>query len=282
MCYQGRLNVSKLLQKCREEHMWSEVVFLHIIAAEMSQAVSVMIEHSSVAWTEAQFQQAIAKVTNQDVLFEALEFYLLEHPLLINTLLSVVEKRIDHTKVVKMFQRTSNLPLIREFLKSAQKINGRQVGDAYNELLIQECDWTSLRSSVEKYGVFETFELAQKLEQMQNIEARRIATIVYRQSKRWEKAIECSMRDCLWLDAIDAAWESQDPKLVMELSDNFVENNMPEEWASLLFACYEWCDVDQVMAQGFMNGMSDWSTPFMCQKMKDFNQIILKLSKLVE
>lgn len=56
---------------------------------------------------------------------QALSFYLSEAPTLINDLLSVLAPRVDHTRVVRMFQRkeVDHLPMIKPYLISVQHVS---------------------------------------------------------------------------------------------------------------------------------------------------------------
>jgi clathrin heavy chain len=53
--------------------------------------------------------------------YKALSFYLQEQPTLLTDLLAALIPRIDHTRVVNMFKRNDNIPLIRPYLIAVQK-----------------------------------------------------------------------------------------------------------------------------------------------------------------
>ena len=58
--------------------------------------------------------------------YKALSFYLEEQPLLLTDLLTVLAPRIDHTRVVRMFNASGNdnLPLIKPYLVAVQHVRG--------------------------------------------------------------------------------------------------------------------------------------------------------------
>ena len=58
--------------------------------------------------------------------YKALNFYLEEQPLLLTNLLTVLAPRIDHTRVVRMFNASGNdnLPLIKPYLVAVQHVRG--------------------------------------------------------------------------------------------------------------------------------------------------------------
>ena len=58
-------------------------------------------------------------------LSQALTFYLSEQPTLLTDLLVVLTPRIDHARVVRMFQRkdNDNVPLIKNYLVAIQHVS---------------------------------------------------------------------------------------------------------------------------------------------------------------
>lgn len=134
--------------------------------------------------------------------YKALVFYLQEQPNLLNDLLTVLTPRIDHTRVVRMFsgKDNDNVPLIKPYLISVQQVrfppmscvgllilnrqqlNIESINDAYNELLIDEEDYKTLRDSIDSFDNFNTMALARKLEQHELLEFRRLAAHLYKVS----------------------------------------------------------------------------------------------------
>lgn len=55
--------------------------------------------------------------------YRALTFYLQEQPKLLSDLLTVLIPRVDHSRVVKMFKRNDNIPLIRPYLIAVQNVS---------------------------------------------------------------------------------------------------------------------------------------------------------------
>ncbi|KAI9629121.1 hypothetical protein H4Q26_018313 [Puccinia striiformis f. sp. tritici PST-130] len=59
--------------------------------------------------------------------------------------------RIDHTRVVKIFQKTDNLPLIKPYLIAVQHLDLPAINEAYHDLLIEEEDYATLRDSLSNH-----------------------------------------------------------------------------------------------------------------------------------
>ena len=93
--------------------------------------------------------------------------------------------RIDHTRVVQMFQKTDNLPLIKPYLVSVQGVNNQAVNNAYNDLLIEEEDFKTLRDSIDHFDNFDNIALAQRMEKHELLEFRRIAAHLYKVRNIW-------------------------------------------------------------------------------------------------
>src|SRR6195952_5405121 len=176
-----------------------------------------MMERAADAWDHHSFKDIIVKVANLEIYYRSLNFYLQEQPLLLTDLLQVLTSRIDVNRVVRIFQGSDNIPLIKPFLLNVQTQNKRAVNDAINELLIEEEDYKTLRDSVDNYDNFDAVDLAQRLEKHDLIFFRQIAANIYRNNKRWEKSIALSKQDKLYKDAIETAAISAKSDVVEEL-----------------------------------------------------------------
>lgn len=176
-----------------------------------------MMERASDAWEHHSFKDIIVKVANLEIYYRALNFYLQEQPSLLTDLLQALTPRIDVNRVVKMFEKSDNIPLIKPFLLNVQTQNKKIVNSAINDLLIEEEDYKTLRDSVENYDNYDPVELAQRLERHDLVFFRQIAANIYRKNKRWEKSIALSKQDKLFKDAIETAAMSGKPDVVEEL-----------------------------------------------------------------
>lgn len=76
-----------------------------------------MIEHSPSAWKHEVFAQSIMRVSNQDLYYRAIIFYLEEEPELLNDLLNLISAKVDLAKTVQVMKRTGYIGLIEPFLK---------------------------------------------------------------------------------------------------------------------------------------------------------------------
>ena len=105
--------------------------------------------------------------------------------------------RIDHARVVRMFQKNDNIPLIRPYLIAVQhvsetvlshaafadrlaKLNLEAVNEAYNSLLVEEEDYKTLRDSIDSFNNFDAIRLAKQLETHELLEFRRLAAHLYK------------------------------------------------------------------------------------------------------
>ena len=176
-----------------------------------------MMERAADAWEHHSFKEIIIKVANLEIYYRALNFYLQEQPTLLTDLLQVLTPRVDVNRVVRMFEKSDNIPLIKPFLLNVQSQNKRAVNKAIHDLLIEEEDHKTLRDSVENYDNYDPVELAFRLEKHELVFFRQIAASVYRRNRRWEKSIALSKHDKLFKDAIETAAISRKPEVVEEL-----------------------------------------------------------------
>jgi len=213
----SRINIPKMIRACEEAHLWPELVFLYCHYDEWDNAALAMMERAADAWEHHSFKDIIVKVANLEIYYRALNHYLQEQPLLLTDLLQALTPRIDVNRVVRMFEKSDNIPIIKPFLLNVQAQNKRVVNNAIHDLLIEEEDYKTLKDSVENYDNYDAVELAQRLEKHDLVFFRQIAAQIYRKNKRWDKSIALSKQDKLFKDAIETAAISGKADVVEDL-----------------------------------------------------------------
>jgi clathrin heavy chain len=143
--YSSRLHIPRLIRACEQWQMWPEAVQLHQKYDQFDMAVTTMMEHSPSAWKHDIFAQNIIKISNYDLYYKAMMFYLEEEPMLLNDLLKLLGQRIDLNKCVSVMKKTGYIALIEPFLKSVQFQNVAAVNEALNEIYLEKQDYSSLR-----------------------------------------------------------------------------------------------------------------------------------------
>lgn len=267
--YAQKINIQKLIRVCAKWLMWPETVFLYAQYEEYDNAIMTMMEHSPTCWRHDVFVQHILKVTNLDLYYRALIFYLEEQPMLLNDLLKLLAMKIDLSKCVAVMRKAGHLTLIEPFLKSVQNQNLSAVNEALNEIYVENEDYEGLRSSITEYDNFESLSLAQQIENHELLEFRRIAAIIYRKNTKFDKSIEISKKDELWKDAIETVAESKDMRLAEELLRFFMETGEKELFAAMLYSCYELIKPDVAMEVAWRFGLIEYAMPYFIQFMKD-------------
>lgn len=272
--YVSRINMPKVIRACADVHLWRELVFLYVNYDEFDNAVTAMMEHSVDSWEHSAFKEIIVKVSNIELYYKALKFYLDQQPLLLNDLLSVMVPRIKHTRVVQIFEKSDNIPLIKQYLISVQDTNNKDVNHALNELYIEEEDFEALRDSIDHHDNLDPVDLAKRLEKHELLEFRRIAAHLYKRNRRWRQSIALSKEDRLFKDAMETAAESKDREVAEELLQYFIEVGKRECFAAMLYTCYDLMRPDVVMELAWRHGLNDFAMPYMVNTMKEqFNKI---------
>ncbi|KAK7550667.1 clathrin heavy chain [Phyllosticta citricarpa] len=259
----SRINIPKMIRACEEAHLWPELVFLYVHYDEPDNAALAMMERAADAWEHHSFKDTVVKVANLEIYYRALNFYLQEQPSLLTDLLQALTPRIDVNRVVRMFEKSDNIPLIKPFLLNVQTQNKRAVNIAINDLLIEEEDYKTLRDSVENYDNYDAVELAQRLEKHDLVFFRQIAANIYRKNKRWDKSIALSKQDKLFKDAIETTAMSGKPDVVEELLRYFVDIGSRECYVGMLYACYDLIRPDVILEVSWRNGLHDFTMPYM-------------------
>lgn len=175
-----------------------------------------------------------------------------------------------------MFQKTNNLPLVKPYLIAVQQVNNPAVNLAYNELLIEEEDFKSLRDSIENFAQFDNIALAQRLEKHELLEFRRVAAILYKKNRRWKQSINLSKKDKLFKDAMETAAESKDAEMAEELLQFFIEIGRKDCFAAGLYICYDMLRPDVVFELSWRHNLQNFAMPYMIQVIREYvSKVIL-------
>ncbi|KAF8661339.1 hypothetical protein AX16_001434 [Volvariella volvacea WC 439] len=261
----ARINIPKVIKATEKAHLWPELVFLYIKYDEFDNAALAMIERAADAWEHNQFKEVIVRVANVEIYYKSLTFYLQEQPTLLTDLLSVLIPRIDHARVVRMFRQIDHIPLIRSYLIAVQHLNIEAVNDAYNDLLIEEEDYKTLRDSIDSFDNFNNIGLAKRLEKHELLEFRRLAAHLYKKNGRWEESISLSKQDKLYKDSMVTAAASNSTEVAEDLLGYFVDIGNKECFAAMLYICFDLLRPDVVEELSWRHGLNDFYMPYKIQ-----------------
>lgn len=259
-----RINIPKVLTACESAHLYPELIFLYCHYEEWDNAALTMIDRSADSFDHSSFKEIIVKVSNLEIYYKAINFYVLENPNLLVDLLSVLTPKIDLPRVVRMFVKSNNLPLIKPFLISVLDKNNSVVNGAYHDILIEEEDYKSLRSVIENESNnrYNSLDLAERLENHNLIFFRLISASLYTKNKKFVKAISILKNDKLWPDLIKTVALSQSTKLAHETLDYFVETGNHECFVALLYVAYALIDYDYVLEVSWLHDLSNFIKPY--------------------
>jgi len=277
----SRLNIPTLLVACQQNLHWNEAVFLYTHYDQYDNAIDVLMQHPS-SYTEKLFKETILHVPTLEKYFEAIDFYVEEHPLQLNDLLLELAAKLDHTRVVALMRKRGHLPLIDKYLLHVQHDNNQAVNEAVNELWVNEEKYKELRQSIDSYNKFDQIALAQQVEKHQLLEFRRIAAYLYRINQRWDESVKLSKQDRLWGDAMEAVAESKSQDLAEELVYYFVNNGLKECFAACLCTCYDLIRPDVVLEVSWRNGLNDYAMPYMIQSFRNFSERLATVQSKLE
>jgi clathrin heavy chain len=276
-----RIALFKVIKQLNAMHLWKELTFAYDKYNEYDNAVQVMIAHP-VAWTHNGFKDLIAQVSNAELLYQALRFYLEYSPLDLNELLGVIGQKVDSAKVIALFDETANVQLIKNWLASIQSENHQAVNDALNRLYIEDGDYESLRRSVDTFDLFDVITLAKRLSGHECLEFRRIGSYLYRKSGRWDEAIALSKSDHLYGDCIETAAQSRGPEVTEGLLRWFVDQGLIECFAAATFVCYDLVAADLVLELAWSSNSIDFAMPYLIQSIREQNATIAKITAQLE
>ena len=275
----SRLNIRKMIKACELSAHWSELTFLYVHYEEFDNAALSMVAHPTEAWEHVKFKDTIAKVTNTEIFYKAITFYLEQSPLMLNDLLAVMAQRVDHVRVILQVRKAGHLPLVKPYLLSTQPLNIKEVNDALYELYVLEEDHESLAAGVVEYTNFDSIEMAQMCEKHALLQFRRIGAMLYKKGQKWSQSVALSKQDKVWDEAIATTSESGDAALAEDLLNFFVAEKLNACFSACLFTCYSLLQADVVLELAWRNNLQDFAMPFMLQTMRELQG---KVDALVE
>ncbi|ETW78923.1 hypothetical protein HETIRDRAFT_155976 [Heterobasidion irregulare TC 32-1] len=278
----SRINIPKVIKASEKAHLWPELVLLYVKYDEYDNAALAMIERSADAWEHNQFKDVVVRVANVEIYYKALSFYLQEQPTLLTDLLTVLIPRISHDRVVRMFRQIDHIPLIRSYLIAVQHLNIEAVNDAYNDLLIEEEDYKTLRDSIDSFDNFDNIALAKRLERHVLLEFRRLAAHLYKKNNRWEESLALSKQDKLYKDAMVTAATSASIEVAEDLLSYFVDIGNKECFAALLYICFDLLRSDVVEELSWQHGLNDFYMPYKIQNQRTLVDKLASLEREVK
>ncbi|KAI5956853.1 CHC1 [Candida jiufengensis] len=281
----SRINIPKVLSACETAHLYPELIFLYCHYEEWDNAALTMIEKSETCFDHTSFKEIIVKAPNLEIYYKAIQFYINEQPNLLVDLLSVLTPKLDLPRVVRMFVKSDNLPMIKPFLISVLEKNNSVVNSAYHDLLIEEEDYKALRSSIENESNnrFNKLDLAERLEKHDLIFFRQIAATLFAKEKKYNKAISILKADKLWSNLLSVVAQSKSQKIAHETMDYFVETGNHECFVALLYTSYEYIANDYVVELSWLHNLGNFIKPYeisiIYENQKKLNEVYADLEK---
>jgi len=195
-------------------------------------------------------------------------------------LLTVLTPFLDHTRVVMQMKRGELITLALTYMKNVQKEDIDAVNTAINEIYVEEENYEELKLSIEKYGNFDQIDLAQKIEDHELLEFRRIAAQIYKRKGRFEESVKLSKRDNMFKDAIDTVASSKNGALADELLRFFVDGGDSESFCAMLYTCYDLVSPDVAIELAWRHDLTDSAMPYVIQYVQELEKRLKDLEAL--
>lgn len=103
------------------------------------------------------------------------------------------------------------------------------------------------------------------------LECRRIASLLYRKNKKYQKSIDLSKNDGMYRDAMETVAESRDPALAEDLLRYIMTKQDRELVAAMLYNCYELIKPDVALEVGWRCGLQEFVMPYFIQFVRDLS-----------
>ena len=132
------LQIPKLIKICEKYRMWAEVVQLHIAYEQYDMAIKTMMTHSPSSFNFDIFAANIVRVSNDNILYDSILFFLDEYPERLEDLLQQISNKLDLSRTVQVVKSTGYIAIIENFLKMQQGQNISAVNEALNTLYLEK------------------------------------------------------------------------------------------------------------------------------------------------
>ena len=117
------------------------------------------------------------------------------------------------------------------------------------------------------------------MENHELLECRRIAALLYRKNKKYNKSINLSKKDDLYQDAMETVAESKDSGLAEELLRFIMTRQDKELVGAMLYNCYELIKPDVAMEVGWRCGLQEFVMPYFIQFVRDMSMKVEVVQK---
>ncbi|KAK4334207.1 hypothetical protein RTBOTA2_002945 [Rhodotorula toruloides] len=156
------------------------------------------------------------------------------------------------------------------------------VKEAFNDLLIEEEDYKTLRDSIDTNDAFDAMGLAARLEKHDLLEFRRLASHLYGKAAKWDRSISLAKEDKLFKDAITTAAVSNSTDVAEELLRYFSDIGSRECFVALLFAAFDLIRPDVAEELSWRHSFHDTYMPYRLQVERSRADQIASLAKKLE
>ncbi|EZG81077.1 putative clathrin heavy chain [Gregarina niphandrodes] len=296
-----RLNIPRLIKVCDQERQWTCVVLLYLSYSEYDQAMNTILTHPESCWEPQQTVQVLLNVTNKDLVYKTVTFYIEEHPEMLNQLLNQiasnpVSSKIDYQRLIQCLRShkrhleagnlaESPIGLLQPFFESEQRKANETtsiINDTLNELYIDYHDAEALKKSIMTYRNFDQGALARKLESHELLAMKQLALMLYKEDKKYGHAISLAKKFKQYAEAIGIAVQSQDTAVSENLVRYFVEDlHNANYFSASLQLCSKTIRPQVALELAWVHGMTQEVMPYLIQTVKSMSNKIEVLEKKI-
>mmetsp|Transcript_26575 Transcript_26575/g.4684 ORF Transcript_26575/g.4684 Transcript_26575/m.4684 type:complete len:112 (-) Transcript_26575:262-597(-) len=108
---------------------------------------------------------------------------------------------------------------------------------------------------------------------------RRVAGYLYRNNQRYSQALKISKNDQVYQDAMEAVKMSENPELVSEILQYFLDIKDKEAFCACTYKCYEFLQPDVVLELSWKAGWMDFAIPYFIQYVRDVSFRLQNMEK---
>jgi len=257
-----RINKHKLNVYCREMSMWEICCFLYQTSNEWDNAANVMLTEPAYTFEHELLLNILSKVSVDDTIDKAIEFYFSYQPALINELLIALRNRLDIDRIIRLISKNTHAFITMPFLDTMLAKNVAKVNDLFIDLCIQEDDIKGLRKIVENTTSFDVDGVCRRLESDAHQSIRLLGAKLLSVNNKPAKAVEVYQAEKLYVAVFDISVVSCDEALIDQCMDWFIQENRKDCFAALALGCVSSFPPDVVLAKAYLHDEVELLMPY--------------------
>ncbi|KNH08069.1 clathrin heavy chain protein [Perkinsela sp. CCAP 1560/4] len=272
-----RINKHKLNVLCADVCMWELSCLLYQLEEDWDGAAQLMLQEPAFTWEHEMLMNILNKVSADEIIDQAIDFYFTYQPSLVNELLSSIRTHVDMERIQRNLQRNPDAFIVKPFLDAMAVKDHAKVSHLHIDLCINEKDIEKLTAIVESDGNFNVEEVGTRLKESPHRALRLLGGALMARRGQFERSVEIYMAEKLYIDVLAIAARCRNDAVIANCMDWFVQEDRRDCFAALVFASVSSFPPEIVFEKAFLYDESQLLMPHFVQTFADVRKNMAKI-----